>query len=380
MTQAVDAEPRGTLEIRDEGGRLTLVLAGHLDAEQAGPLWNRLVREVRRSDSGEVVAEAGGVTYCDGAGLALIVEARNCARGSGKTFELQNLPDRFRELLAPFHGKGETGPPPSTQRQMNALEEIGRVTVNILADFRVMLAFLGELCVKLPSALLRPHAIRWGETLAVFDRTGVNALTIVGMIGFLMGLIMGFQSAIPLREYGVDLFVVNLVALAMLRELGPIMTAIVLAGRSGSAFAAELGTMKVNEEIDALRTMALDPVRFLVLPRVLAGSLAMPVLTIYANVVGILGGLIVVVTIGHPWSAAFQQLVTAVDFDDILVGMIKSVVFGFIVAAVGCLRGLQTAGGAEGVGVSTTRSVVTSIFLIILVDAVFAAIFYSIGM
>jgi phospholipid/cholesterol/gamma-HCH transport system permease protein len=165
----------------------------------------------------------------------------------------------------------------------------------------------------------------------------------------------------------------------MLRELGVIMTAIVLAGRSGSAFAAEIGTMKVNEEINALRTMGLDPARFLVLPRVLAGMCAMPLLTIYANVVGILGGLIVVTTFGHTWSAVWTQLLGSATVSDVATGMIKSVFFGFLVSSIGCLRGLQTQAGALAVGVSTTRAVVASIILIIFTDMIFAVVFYAIG-
>jgi phospholipid/cholesterol/gamma-HCH transport system permease protein len=194
-----------------------------------------------------------------------------------------------------------------------------------------------------------------------------------------MGMILAFQSAAPLQQFGVDIFVVNLVTLAMLRELGVIMTAIVLAGRSGSAFAAEIGTMKVNEEINALRTMGLDPARFLVLPRVLAGMCAMPLLTIYANVVGILGGLIVVTTFGHTWSAVWTQLLGSATVSDVATGMIKSVFFGFLVSSIGCLRGLQTQAGALAVGVSTTRAVVASIILIIFTDMIFAVVFYAIG-
>jgi phospholipid/cholesterol/gamma-HCH transport system permease protein len=207
----------------------------------------------------------------------------------------------------------------------------------------------------------------------------VNAIVIVGMIGFLTGMIMAFQSTVPLQQFGVDIFVVNLVALAMLRELGGIMTAIVLAGRSGSAFAAEIGTMKVNEEVNALTTMGLDPVRFLVVPKLMAAILVTPLLTIYANVVGIMGGLMVVMIFGHPWAAIYNQLVSAVDISDIATGLIKSVFFGALVGGIGCLRGLQTKSGASAVGESTTRAVVSGIFLIIMVDAIFAVVFYAIG-
>jgi phospholipid/cholesterol/gamma-HCH transport system permease protein len=210
------------------------------------------------------------------------------------------------------------------------------------------------------------------------QKAGVNALVVAGMVSFLTGMIMAFQAAVPLKQFGVDIFVVNLVALALLRELGPIMTAVVLAGRSGSAFAAEIGTMTVNEEISALRTMGLDPMRVLVVPRVLAGFIVTPVLTVYANALGVTGGLLVMMAQGFPFTTLWNQLVGAVGIHDVMSGLIKSFVFGLLVAGVGCLRGLQTGMGTTAVGESTTRAVVSGIFLIVLVDAVFAVVFYVI--
>ncbi|MEO8206520.1 MAG: ABC transporter permease, partial [Chthoniobacterales bacterium] len=173
-----------------------------------------------------------------------------------------------------------------------------------------------------------------------------------------------------------EIFVVNLVSLAMLRELGPIMTAIMLAGRSGSAFAAEIGTMKVNEEINALVTMGIEPVPFLALPRMLAATCMMPVLTMYANLVGIAGGMLVMLSLGHPWAELYTQLTRSVGLHDVFAGLIKTFVFGTIVASIGVLRGLQTASGATAVGESATRAVVSGIFLIVFTDALFSIVFY----
>ena len=245
-------------------------------------------------------------------------------------------------------------------------------------DLQEQVSFLGQTLVVLLRFIRRPRELRWTDVWLTYERAGVQALVVVGLIAFLTGLIMAFQAAPPLQEFGVDIYVVNLVSLAMLRELGPIMTAIVLAGRSGSAFAAEIGTMKVNEEINALTTMGLDPVRFLVAPRVLAGVLVTPVLTIYANLVGVGGGLAVMMGHGYPPVILWRQLVSAVEINDVLAGLIKAFVFGALVAGIGCLRGLQTKSGASAVGVSTTRSVVTSIFFIVVVDAIFAVVYYAI--
>ncbi|MFM8682878.1 MAG: MlaE family ABC transporter permease, partial [Chthoniobacterales bacterium] len=185
-------------------------------------------------------------------------------------------------------------------------------------------------------------------------------------------------AAMPMRQFGVDIFVVNLVALAMTRELGPIMTAITLAGRTGSAFAAEIGTMKVNEEVAALTTMGLNPVRFLAVPRVLAGIAVTPLLTVYSMVAGIAGGIVVLMALDFPLSTLMNQLSEALKLRDIAAGLIKSFFFGAVVAGVGCLRGLRTGAGPAAVGDATTRSVVTSIFLIVVLDAIFAVVYYNI--
>jgi phospholipid/cholesterol/gamma-HCH transport system permease protein len=191
-----------------------------------------------------------------------------------------------------------------------------------------------------------------------------------------MGLIMAFQAAVPLGQFGAQIFVANLIGLAILRELGPLMTAIVLAGRSGSAFAAELGTMKVREEIDALKTMGLEPVRFLVVPRVIAALVMTPLLTVFADLVGLMGGSVVLLSLGFPLITFFHQLQSAVSYGSPVGGLVKSFFFGIIVAAVGCMRGLQTKSGATAVGESTTSAVVSSIILIVVTDGIFSVIYY----
>jgi phospholipid/cholesterol/gamma-HCH transport system permease protein len=191
-----------------------------------------------------------------------------------------------------------------------------------------------------------------------------------------MGVIMAFQGAISLRRFGADVFVANLVGLAMLRELGPLMTAIILAGRSGSAFAAELGTMKVREEIDALKTMGLDPVRFLVVTRVIAAVVMTPLLTVFADLLGLIGGALVMRSFGVPMITFYRQVQYQVTYGSFVGGLVKSFVFGILVAAIGCLRGLQTNTGASAVGESTTRAVVSGIVLIVITDGIFSVVFY----
>lgn len=363
-----------TLQVEHEAQSCRLVFSGRMDAQSLGALWQEATQAAAQSL--RTAVDLRRVVYFDGAGVGLLLDLQ---RTSKSPLEVEGLPEEFQPLLAPFPDlqMPEDLHPP--RRSLGFITSLGKITLAFVQDVREQIAFLGEVLVLFLRLLRHPGLLRWREVMVIFRQVGVDALGIVGLIGFLMGLILAFQSAAPLQQFGVDLFVVNLVALAMLRELGVIMTAIVLAGRSGSAFAAEIGTMKVNEEINALLTMGLDPARFLVLPRVLAGVLAMPLLTIYGNVVGIFGGLLVVTSFGHSWASVWNQLMNAADLSDVATGMMKSVVFGFLIASVGCLRGLQTKNGALAVGESTTRSVVASIVLIIFSDMIFALVFYAIG-
>jgi len=358
-----------SVEVSGTSANRVIRVRGRLDTTGVALIWNEAVDLLEKSPCRQ--ADLSEVEFCDGAGIALLLELRR--KG---VEELLNPSEQTKALLAPFDEVKLPEELEKPVRKEGVVIQAGRAGVQFLNDTRDLIAFTGRLLVLLVEVCRRPSMIRWPDVWLTFEKVGNNALLIVVMIGFLMGLIMGFQSAMPLRQFGVDIFVVNLVALAILRELGPIMTAIVLAGRSGSAFAAEIGTMKVNEEVDALTTMGLDPGRFLVVPRVLAALMATPVLTIFANAAGILGGLLVVLSLGHPWSSIMNQLTTSVDLGDVFSGLIKAVVFGLLVAAVGCLRGLQTKNGALAVGESTTRAVVSAIFLIVLTDAVFAVAFY----
>jgi phospholipid/cholesterol/gamma-HCH transport system permease protein len=358
------------LEIIKESDGSRLKLSGRLDAEGVSGAWERALRTA--DETHRITVDASGVEYCDGAGLALLWELQR--RGGG---QISGLKPEIAKLLQPFadadRREGERD-----RAKRSTIESIGKVGADFVQDIYEQVSFLGQLALISLKVLLRPQELRWNDVWGTYERAGVQALAVVGLISFLTGLIMAFQAAPPLRQFGVDIFVVNLVALAMLRELGPMMTAIVLAGRSGSAFAAEIGTMKVNEEIDALTTMGLDPVRFLVAPRVLAGVLVTPVLTIYSDLLGVGGGLFVMLGRGYPVVVLWRQLTASVDISDVMAGIIKAFAFGGLVAGIGCLRGLQTKSGASAVGISTTRSVVTSIFFIVVVDAIFAVVYYAI--
>ncbi len=232
--------------------------------------------------------------------------------------------------------------------------------------------------VWISMAPVAKRKIHWGETYSQMVQIGYNALPIVAVISFSVGLIIAMQAAYQLTRFGATIYVADLVGVSITRELGPLITAIIVSGRSGSAIAAEIGTMKVYEEIDALESMAINPIGFLVVPRTLAMLLVLPCLTIIADVLGIAGGFVLAVfNLQLPFVAFFRQTADAILLKDFLTGLSKSVVFALIISQIGAYQGMHVRGGAEGVGRSTTISVVTSIFLIILADVVFTALFFS---
>lgn len=356
------------LKVEKTSGGARINFSGRLDASSVAGIWDEAVEAAGKN----VEIDASAVEYCDGAGSALLYELK---RQGG---ELKGLRPEISKVFELFEG-GDEETKEKPPKKEGTIESLGRVGTEFFQDLRDQVTFLGQMTVVFLSIRGGTYRLRWTEVWSIFERAGVQALLVVGMISFLTGLIMAFQAAPPLQQFGVDIFVVNLVGLAMLRELGPIMTAIVLAGRSGSAFAAEIGTMKVNEEIDALTTMGLDPVRYLVAPRVLAGIMVTPFLIVYSDLLGVAGGFLVMMGRGFPAVALWQQLTNAVQINDVLAGLIKGFVFGALVAGIGCLRGLQTKEGASAVGVSTTSSVVSAIFLIVVIDAIFAVVYYMIG-
>lgn len=259
---------------------------------------------------------------------------------------------------------------------MNLVSSIGRGTVEGLARWRGNLEFLGETIVSAFGMLIHPGRFRFGDFALAFQRASFEGLPITTGIGFLLGLILAFESAAAMEMFGVKVFVADLLAIALFRELGPLITAIILAGRSGSAFAAEIGTMKVNEELDALSTMGLPPVRFLVMPRVAAAVLAMPFLTAFAEIAGLLGGVLVLELMGVPSEVFWRHVISITSVFMILLGMAKGAFFGLLVGIIGCCAGMRTKSTADGVGVSATAAVVGSIVAIAVSDGLMAVICY----
>lgn len=364
---------------KDPDGAFVLQLGGRLDSTSTGKTWRQATAAAARSHSKRIVLDASGLEYCDVSGIALLVQLRHRQRRTGGTLEIRGLRADFLEMLEAWGSLDPALIRPHPLPEKNFVERTGETAVGFWKQSRALISYVGELVVAFVTTVRRPRSVRWKDTLVIAQAVGVNALPIVSLIGFLMGLIMAFQAVIPLGQFGAQIYVASLVGLSILRELGPLMTAIVVAGRSGSAFAAEIGTMKVREEIDALVTMGLDPVRFLVVPRVIAAVFMTPILTVYANLIGLLGGAVVLRSLGYSWAAFVHYVQWAVTYGSLLGGLTKAFAFGILIAAIGCFRGLETRTGARAVGDSTTSAVVSGIILIVIADGIFSVVYYYLG-
>jgi phospholipid/cholesterol/gamma-HCH transport system permease protein len=308
----------------------------------------------------------------DSAGILLLMEyyellsKKNRVKLIGYT---QNQKDMY-DLLK--NSSQEIVPPKSD----GFLENIGKNSLNIYEDLKDFVAFLGQLFSTLFHTLLHPKNIRFKEVVYHIHQSGFNALIIIGLTSFLVGMVIAYQGAVQLAKFGADIFIVDTVGISIARELGPLITAIVIAGRSGSAYTAEIGAMKITEEIAAMRTMGFDPYSFLVLPRIFALMIALPLLIFFSDIMGIFGGM---VASGMQLNISFTQFIDrlyeVLEVKHYILGMIKGPVFAFIIAAVGCFRGLQVSDNTESIGLHTTASVVNSIFLVIAFDALFSVIY-----
>ena len=376
MTAATQNEFQTDVRV-GPGGSARVVLRGRLDAQTVVAGWSDLERSLRVAKIETLEVDASGVRFCDGAGLALLRCLSMRRMTPEATISVVGLEAELGKLFRGFTSEDyEAFRAPLRTKSHSLPEEAGNAVTHVTADLREQVEFLGSITGNLPRTLLDKKRMRWPEVRRVFELAGANAVPIVSLVSLLVGLIIAFESAQPLAQFGAQLYVANMIGLVMVRELGPLLAAILLAGRSGSAFAAEIGTMKVNEELNALETFGLNPIRFLVVQRITAGILLTPLLTSYATFMGVLGGVLVALGLGFPLSLIFHQLSSSVHLSDVFFGAAKGVVFGAIVSAVGCLRGLQTQQGPSAVGISTTRAVVSSILLIIIADAVFSVLFF----
>jgi phospholipid/cholesterol/gamma-HCH transport system permease protein len=366
------------LQAEQQDGVVKIAVRGRIEVENAQRVLNDFNAAVRGNPR-EVVLDLSGVEYFDSGGGAVLVGLRQQLTRHGGALRIAKSTKAIDGFLSLVDQDALMQPAPAakTEKHEGPVEAIGVKALEALSGWRESVVFTGEVAIGLLDALVRPQRVRWRETWQYMERTGIEALPIVTLISFLMGLITAFQAAVQLQQFGADIFVANLVGLSIVRELGPLMTAIIAAGRSGAAFAAEIGTMKVSDEVDALMTMGFDRTRFLVTPKVVALVLMLPCLTLFSDLIGILGGMVVAVGIlDLPAQVYFRQMQLAVTMWDVNSGLIKTFAFAVLIAGVGCLRGFQARTGAESVGRITTSAIVAGLFLIIITDAIFTVIFH----
>ena len=360
--------------------RDVLSLGGPWTIRQSARLDHDL-RELK-PQSRAIALDGSRIEKLDSVGALLILRTRRALESGGVKISKFSVPELYRPLLENIE-KGK-GPPAQTIRRnsiRDRLERIGRATVHAGAQGYRMLGYLGRVTVETLEAIASPKSnLRIAALVHQVEETGINALPIVGLLAFLIGVVLAYQGADQLKNFGAQLFTVNLLGVGVLREIGGLITAIIVAGRSGSAFTAQIGTMRVNEEIDAMQTIGLNSVDVLVLPRIIGLVIALPLLTFFADVMGLIGGAVMCYfQLGFTIPVFMRQLDSAISVNTLMVGLIKAPVFAFVIALVGCYEGFQVERNAASVGQLTTRSVVESVFLVIVLDAAFSVIFSVLG-
>ena len=360
-------------------------LSGVVNAYSLGGVWTQ-IRDSQDAwlKQGDVktktlTVDSSTVGSLDGAGIAFLIAIEEAQINAGAKYELSGLDPRYQPLLKEFDPISNLFPVPAAKPKRSFVVSTGMAVQNLIDDTVGLITFTGHLFSDLVWSVRNPKQVRWGDFINAAVEAGIAALPIVGLVAFLIGVILSFQAAIGMQQFGAVSFVGPLAALGIVREMGPLITAILLAGRSSAAFAAEIGTMTVNSEVDALVSGGLSPIRFLVVPRVLAGILVAPILTLFADIVSIFSSMLTMLIYGIPFVNFYNGMLSAVDVEDILSGLLKATLFGVVVSAMGCLRGMQTGTGAAAVGISATRAVVSSIVMIVIVDGIFAFISYKTG-
>ncbi len=327
-----------------------------------------------------MVVDGSQVEALDTVGVWVLQRLLERLRAQGGAVRMTGWQPQFGKLLD-LIAQHPAVSAPVPLRPLPLVERVGRATTQGLEQGYALLAFVGESSAALAGSLARPARLRWRSILSNIQSAGFEALPIVGMLALLLGVVVAYQAADSLRRYGANIFIADLVGVSMLREFAPLITAIIVAGRSGSAYAAQIGTMAVTEEIDAMRTLGISPLEQLVLPKFLGLLIALPLLTVYADVVGVFGGMVMArVNLGVGYEAFLERFVHAVEPSTYLTGIGKAPVFAAIIALVGCFQGFRTSGGADSVGRQTTRSVVQAIFLVILADALFSVLFSALDL
>ncbi len=365
------------------GDGLTVSAGGRWDISAARRLSQALPEPDAATGLSSVTVDLAQVEVLDTSGAWLLRRMMDEFRERGVAVTVSGARPAFEALLEDV---GRTDPhvqieSPMPPKIVEIANRIGKSSFEIAHEARDLIGFFGLLLAKSVGVILRPRRLRFTSTVYHMEQVGLNALPIVSLLSFLIGVVLAYQGAEQLRQFGAELFVVNLLGISILRELGILITAIIIAGRSGSSFTAQIGTMKVNEEVDAMQTIGIDPVEILVIPRVAALVLTLPLLAFVADIVGLAGGaLMSYFVLDISFGQFLKQLQLAVGIDQLWLGLVKAPVFAFAIAMIGCYEGLKVSGSAESVGQMTTKAVVESIFLVIVLDAIFSIIFVNLGL
>jgi len=366
-------ETASAFEIDRRAGAVRL--AGDLRMVDAATVWKALRSVAARTGEERIDIDLSDARVVDGAIMSLLVEHRAALAARGIRCDIVGASERVQPLVHLYRGD-EPARALSPSARMPLLERVGRLTVAAWGGTTRYAAFIGELVASTFGAVRRPSTSNVRGIFPLAERAGMDGVPIVLLLNFLVGVVMAYQSSEQLRRYGANIYVADVVGISVTRELSPLMTAVIMSGRSGASFAAELGTMKVSEEIDALRTLGFSPTRYLILPRIIALSLVAPVLTLFGDVVGVLGGAIVGLTnLDVSFGGYFAELETAVFAKEVWTGLVKSVAFGAAIAIIGCQQGFATSGGAAGVGRRTTSTVVICLFTIVILDTLLTIFF-----
>ena len=365
-----------SFEIRPTGPESIIIcLYGNLVIDTAQACIRDIRSEILKYSFKKAVIDISGVTQFDDYGALAISEIRNVTGLEEEVVQIDGIGPDHKKILDFTDFDGSTHATTAPAATPNLFIQAGEAVINAYNGITYFIAFVGSIALSILRVARRPGSLRYGDIVMHMKTTGVDALPVVGLISLMLGLIIAFISSMQLKVYGANIYVANLVAVAMVSELGPIMTGIVVAGRSGSAYAAEISTMKISEEIDALYVMGFDPNQFLVLPRLIAAVIVLPILAFFSNLFAIAGGAIIGVTmLDIALETYIDQTIGAIKLFELVWGLFKASIFAVLIATTGCLRGFQAKGGAASVGNAATSAVVTSIFLIIFFDSMFAII------
>ena len=370
-------EPTFAWKIERHG--VDLKLTGELRMADAPAIWKALRKVAAEPLEGKLDLDLTGASIVDGAIMSLLVDLRTSLSERSVRSEIVGASERLQPIVHLYRGDEPTHPRARVRRQ-GIIARIGAGTERLFQSFRRLTTFLGETVAAARGIAGGPAPLNWRAIPSLAERAGADGIPIVLLLNFLVGFVMGFQSSRQLKLYGANIYVADVVGISVTRELAPLMTAIIMSGRSGAAFAAEIGSMRVSEEIDALRTMGFAPGPYLILPRVVSLAMVAPVLTLLGSVVGVAGGAAVAVSsLDVSLRGYFAELRTAVVPSDIWTGLVKSVAFGIAIAFIGCQQGFATRGAAAGVGRSTTTTVVSCLFAIVIIDTIFTVLFQTLG-